>query len=238
MATTQTSPRAVEEIIADWPAKSPGQQQHPKETARKMVEKYGVPDEMTPERLVWQDNGPWKRTEVYRDGPEHDFPVPHVDHLAQTIDYQVPLEKYDDLARFDGSIYPDRTKGELTAICHKEEANVLGLNLANDVITERKTVDEAREAYGKIAAKMMAGSSPDYTTAFQFQRPQGDQRDPDVTIVTEEAKQNAGRIALLGLALVGLAYFTMKRSRTESSSSQYRHGRIEQFRSGRTEAKR
>ena len=212
MAAIHSSKETVEDVIADWPEKTTGQQQRPRETAKKLLDKYGRPDEITPERLVWHDNGPWKRTEVRRDGPKHDFPIPHVDHLAQTIDYQVPLDKYDDLARFDGSTYPDRTKGELTATCHKEEANVLALNLAHDVVTDDRTVDEAREAYAKINAKLMAGGSPDYATAFQFSIPEGDQRDPDVTIATEEAKKNAGKLVLVGLVLAAVAYYAMKRA--------------------------
>lgn len=216
MALSKPSEKTVEERIADWPEKTPGQQ-HPRETARKMLDRYGPPDEATPQRLVWHDNGPWKRTEVYRDGPKHDFPVPHVDHLYQYIDYQVPPEKHDDLARYDGSVHAHRTEGELVAGCHKEEANVLALNLAHDVITDEKTTAEAREDYAKINAKMMAGRSPTYAQNFQFPLPEGDQRDPDVTIVTEKIRHNARNLSLVGIVLIGILYYAMRRKRRQGT---------------------
>ena len=218
MATSRPSKQTVEEIVADWPEKTPGQQQHPKETAEKMLDKYGPPDEATPQRLIWHNNGPWKRTVVHREGPKHDFPIPHTDHLDQYIDYRVPPEKHDELAQYDGSTHAHRTEGELVATCHKEEANILALNLAHDIVTDERTVEEAREEYAKINAKMMAGGSPDYATRFQFPLPEGDQRDPDVTIVTEEIKHNAGRLGLVGLVLVGILYYVMRRDGTVEAS--------------------
>lgn len=219
MAMAEPSKKTVEEIIGDWSEKTRGQQQHPKETARKMLDKYGTPDEVTPQRLIWHNNGPWKRTEVHREGQKHDFPLPHIDHLYQYIDYQVPPEKHDELAQYDGSTHAHRTEGELVATCHKEEANFLALNLAHDIVTGEKTVEEAREDYAKINAKLMAGGSPKYATDFQFPLPEGDQRDPDVTIVTEGIKHNARTLGLLGIILVGISYYVTRRKRGQESSS-------------------
>lgn len=199
----------VEEITADWPETSVGQQ-GPKRSAGKMVEKYGPPDEATPNRLVWHENGPWKRTEVRADGPIHRFPIPHVDHLYQAIDYGAPPEAYDDLAAFDGSIQVRRTAGELVAACHREDANVLALNLAHEVATGQRSVEQARENSAAIMAERMAGGSPEYATAFQFDLPEGDQRDPDVTVATDAARRNARKIVGLGVA-AALLYFLAKR---------------------------
>lgn len=209
--------RTVEEIVSDWPERTAGQQQHPRETARKMRDRYGEPDEATARRLVWHDNGPWKRTVVYRDGPEHDFPVPHVDHLEQTIDYQVPPDLYDDLARFDGSVYPDRTRGELTAACHTEAANFLALNLAHDLVTGEKTVEEAREADGTLNAKHVAGGSPPDTQGLQFPLPEGDTGDPDVTIATQTVRRNARSLGLAGLAVGAILLYALRRKQASGS---------------------
>ncbi len=51
----------------------------------------------------------------------------HTDLLEQFIDYKVPLDKYDDLAKFDGSVGVNRTKGELSARCDAEAHNLLAL---------------------------------------------------------------------------------------------------------------
>ncbi|MGH8284417.1 MAG: hypothetical protein ACRETT_01460 [Steroidobacteraceae bacterium] len=37
--------------------------------------------------------------------------MPHKDVLEQVIDYKVPPDKFDDLARYDGSVIAERTKG-------------------------------------------------------------------------------------------------------------------------------
>lgn len=46
---------AVEQILTGWG-------ETPRKVARKTIGKYGPPNEATPSRLVWFDNGPWKRT--------------------------------------------------------------------------------------------------------------------------------------------------------------------------------
>ena len=70
--------------------------------------------------------------------------MPHPDLLEQFIDYQAPPEMYDELAVYDGSVIVERTKGEISARCDKEEMNFLAINLANDVAIGERTPDEAR----------------------------------------------------------------------------------------------
>lgn len=200
------STRTVEAVIDDWPGYS-------RKTARTLREKYGEPDEVTPRRLVWYDNDPWKRTILHREGPTHEFPIPHKDYLEQHIDYRVPPEKFDDLAEYDGSVYPDRTKGELGASCHEEGANFLSLNLAHDIVTGEKTVEEARGEYAKTLMKGKAGGSPEYMQGLQFEVPAGDPRDPDVTIATEKISRNARKLAIGGVLLVALWYYRVRRNR-------------------------
>jgi hypothetical protein len=53
------------------------------------------------------------------------------------------------LAEFDGSVIAERTARELSARCHDEEANNLALNLAHDIASPEKTVDDARRYYAK-----------------------------------------------------------------------------------------
>lgn len=133
----------VEAIIAGWPKMSQA-------GAREIIEKYGAPNEAMDSRLIWYNNGPWKRTIASRTLTMHHFPAPHPDSVEQVIDYRVPLGKYDDLARYDGSVNVDRTKGELSARCDLEEMNLLALNLAHDVITGKKSVTEARGFYARV----------------------------------------------------------------------------------------
>lgn len=50
--------------------------------------------------------------------------MPHKDMLLQVIAYEVPADKFDDLAAFDGSVIAERTRGEIAARCDKEAANI------------------------------------------------------------------------------------------------------------------
>lgn len=183
--------KSVDKIIAEWP-------DEPTKIAEKMFDSYGLPNEAAPSELLWYDTGPWKRTELYRDGVPHHFPKKHTDYLKQVINYHVPPEKFDELGQFDGSVYVDRTNGELAAKCDQEAANFLALNLAHDIITDQKSVEEARHEYAVTMVKKMMGASPDYTRGLQFTRPTNDQRDPDESIITDalraEVKEKLGNV--------------------------------------------
>lgn len=163
---------STDAVVADWPDTS-------REVAETVMGKYGAPDETTPSRLIWFDTGPWKRTVVYRDTVPHRFPMPHPDLLEQFVDYQVPPEMFDELAQYDGSVIVERTKGEISARCDKEGANFLAINLAHDIVTGQRTVDEARSFYAETIQAVMEGEQPAYTQGFQFEVPRGDTRDPD-----------------------------------------------------------
>jgi len=174
-ATPSASPVAMEtvdQIVSVWP-------DVPREVAQTVMEAYGPPQEATPSRLISFNNRPWKRTILYRDVVQHDFPMPHPDLLEQFIDYQAPLEMYDELAVYDGSVIVERTKGEISARCDKEEMNFLAINLANDVAIGERTPDEARQFYAETAMAFMEGTSDPYVEGFVFEVPEGDTADPD-----------------------------------------------------------
>jgi hypothetical protein len=54
-------------------------------------------------------------------------------------------------------VIAERTAGEVSARCHDEQANLLALNLTNDVVTGAKTVAEARRSGRSPAAAGAAG---------------------------------------------------------------------------------
>jgi hypothetical protein len=141
-STGTVSKATVDDLLADWPDKA-------REAAEKIVAKYGLPAEASTSMLMWHGNGPWKHTIAYREEVAHDFPMPHKDVVEQFIDYRVRVDKFDDLAQYDGSVICERTKGEISARCDKEEMNFLALNLARDIVDGKSTVQEAREFYAK-----------------------------------------------------------------------------------------
>src|SRR5918993_4709897 len=163
----------AEQVIASWRAK-------PAEVARTMIKKYDQPQEVTSNRLVWHRNGPWKFSELVNEEIPHSFPMAHTDMLYQSIAYRIEPEKADELIQYDGSIILERTKGEIAARCDKEEANFLAINLAHDIATGKRTVDDARRFYAESIQTMMKTGKPnEYLQGFRFTPPTGDQGDPD-----------------------------------------------------------
>jgi hypothetical protein len=145
-----------------------------------MIKKYGQPQEVTPNRLIWHDNGPWKFTGLVNEEIPHSSPVAHTDMLYQTISYRVDPQDADDLLAYDGSIILERTKGELGARCDKEEANFLAINLANDVATGKRNVEDTRRFYAESIQQLMKTGTPNEDLqGFRFTPAAGDQGDRD-----------------------------------------------------------
>src|SRR5215218_7123660 len=177
-------PEDVERISAAWP----GPQQN---VARQLLDKYGPPNEATPTRLFWHRNGPWKRTELTSDAVVHHWPAPHTDFLTQYIDYRVPPELTHLITMFDGSILVDRTRGEVAARCDSEAANVLGLNMVHELVTGKRTVEEARHTSEQSTVAYNAGREAPYAERLLFEVPQGGTEDLDESHLSGSLLQQA-----------------------------------------------
>ncbi len=166
----------VETVTAGWPLTSRG-------AALDMMSRYGIPDEMTASALTWYDNGPWKRTIVHRDCDQHLFPKPHDDVLEQVVAFAVPLERYDDLARYNGSVHADRTSGELSVRCDDEVTNTLLLNLAVQVAEGELSVEAARRRASDAVMEWLIGGVPAEMRALQFSVDTDRTTDLDETVI-------------------------------------------------------
>lgn len=186
-ATPAADATEVDGILAEWGPR-------PTLAARQMMSKYGVPTEISAERLIWCDKGPYVRIEVTRREDPHDFPKPHMDYLEHTIRYQVPVDKTELLLAYDGSVTIDRTVGELSARCDLEGHNVLTLNLAHDIVTGKKNAQEARRAFGENVVQDALGKHPPYVTALQFEPSATSVADADEPIIPgSPVRQQSGR---------------------------------------------
>lgn len=161
-----------------------------------ITSKYGEPDEKTSDMMQWNNTGQWKRTVIYAKEYQHDFPMPHTDVLQQWIDYEVPSDKFDDLALYDGSVVCNRTNGEISARCDKEGANFLAINLAHDIITGSRNVRSARDYYATTIKGMINGSEPAYMQKLQFNVANGNTHDEDKssTIITKDDMMKAKKM--------------------------------------------
>ena len=203
-AHSTTDLSTVETLIEDWP-------DAPQRGARQMLEQYGPPNEATPTKLFWYNAGPWKRIIVTSDVVTHNFPAPHSDFLTQVVDYQVPPEKFEEIARFDGSCLLDRTAGEAGARCDSEAANTLTLNLMHDIVSGKTTVDEARKSFGEMMIAYTLGRSAPYAEGLQFTVPDGGTEDEDERVIDP---------ATLGEQAVGKAADMLNITEEGSSSRQ------------------
>lgn len=178
----------ADRYIEDWP-------DAPKNIAQHMIEKYGPPNEATPTRLFWYRVGPWKRMEISADPVVHNWPAPHEDFFTQVIDYRVPPEMVHLITMFDGSILVDRTRGEVWARCDSEAANVLGLNMVHEIVTGKRTVEEARETSSQHTVAYNLGRSAPYAERLQFEVPNGGTEDLDKPVIARPiAQQVAGKV--------------------------------------------
>ncbi len=157
--------------VSTWPEAS-------RMAVEEITAKYGNPDGITADELIWINRGVWKKICINKSETKHSFPIEHTDMMQTTITYKVPEEKMDELGKFDGSITFDRTQGTMSARCDKEANNFLALNLANDIILSKKTVEQARVAYGNIVKEKMKGGNPVYMQKLSFSK-QSNTADPD-----------------------------------------------------------
>ncbi|MCM2349742.1 MAG: hypothetical protein NDI69_06960 [Bacteriovoracaceae bacterium] len=173
----------VTTITATWPEAS-------KAAVNAMNAKYGMPVSASEDMIVWSNTAPFKRTIVYKEEITHLFPMEHKDILLQVVDYRVPLDKIAALARFDGSLIVDRTKGELATRNETEEMNILALNLADKIVKGEMTVESARREYSKSAEAFAAGTTSPMITSLNFTS-SGDTSDPDVMMQSQTKEQPA-----------------------------------------------
>lgn len=153
-----------ETVILKWPEGA-------RVTAREMISKYGEPNRFSDGALVWIDNGPWRRTVVYRNAWPHFLGRRDKDYLQQTIAYRVPAEKIPDLKRFDRRLEIDQARGQLSSRSESEAMNFLALNLADEIVSGKREVDDARDFMAKTESLSASGKRSKYTRGFLFPNP-------------------------------------------------------------------
>lgn len=171
--------KPASDIIAGWPEES-------REAAKLVIDSYGEPHESTESMLVWNRVGPWKRLVATKAFHDHQFPAPHIDAVESFLEYKVPVEKFTDLARFDGSVTVERTTGEVSARCHDEQANTLALNLMHDIVTGAKDPQQARDYYATEFLDARRKKPTPYMDQLRFQPGDNTAADPDQRVLSDD----------------------------------------------------
>jgi hypothetical protein len=159
--TRQDSRKDVPSTIASWP-------ENTKAAAQSLFDKYGEPDGVTDERISWSNKEPWSRVSVMREGVTDNFPTTHQNFVENTIHYKVPREKAGEILKFDPALVVDRKAGTLSARSNSEQANILALNLADDIIRGKRNVDDARSYMRNSLRLQQSGKSSEYTDHLRF----------------------------------------------------------------------
>ena len=138
-------------------------------------------------RVRWPDDE-WQTTEQ----PAGEWPPSRA--RGRPAAGQAGDEELPDVSGFgDGSVIVERTAGEVSARCHDEQANFLALNLMHDIVTGRRTADEARAYYAKEFLDYRRGKPTPYMERLRF--PPGDESaaDPDRRVLSDDDMQRAVR---------------------------------------------
>ncbi len=151
----QSRRNLADEVVSGWTDTA-------RLAAQLMMKRYGSPDEVGSSRLVWNGNGPWKRTIVRQ------LPAKELGVLEQTMAYRLTPAQASVLTEMDGRLSCDVARMELSSRSDREEVNFLRLNLANDVINGRLTAQEARESYARILSLEQAGKASKYMSSLSY----------------------------------------------------------------------
>jgi hypothetical protein len=156
---TSAAVKTPETAVRDWPERS-------RSTALALISKYGEPSSFDDNTLTWIKNSPWRKTVVYRNAPQGFMHTKDI--LEQTIGYDVPEDKVATLKRFDERLDANKTAGELSSRSETESLNYLALNLADEIVGGKRSVDEARDFYHRMTQLSASGKSSAYMDGFVF----------------------------------------------------------------------
>ncbi len=155
-------PIPAEKLIDGWPSRS-------RTAARVTMARYGMPDEVGEDAMVWRGNGPWKRTTVHRRAWLRYAFGAEPDCVENTVAYEVPARSLGDLSRFDGRISADPARAELSSRGGSEAVNYLTLNLADEIVNGKRTVAEAKAFRSRILRLADSGKSSPYLAGLLFE---------------------------------------------------------------------
>jgi hypothetical protein len=153
--------KEAERVIESWPRNT-------RTAAHNLIGKYGAPDGTADQRLTWTGKGPWSQITLFREGETDNFPTTHQNVVENTIPYDVPQDKAGEVVKFDSALTVDRMEGTLSARSDSEAANILALNLADEIIRGKRDVTSARVFMRDTLRKTMAGKSSKYTDGLLF----------------------------------------------------------------------
>lgn len=84
-----------------------------------------------------------------------------------------------------------RKIGEVSSRCDMEAANILALNLMNDIVTGKLTVEKARDVYCEVTSAFMMNRPAAYAEKLQFTVSKEANYDTDIVMIADEMVEQA-----------------------------------------------
>ncbi|MDE2142117.1 MAG: hypothetical protein KGJ84_06880 [Elusimicrobia bacterium] len=147
----------VPRAVADWP-------ENARLLAEATVREYGAPDDIQPGQLTWNGRRPWTRVVVFRDAQSRESP----NLLLEALAYPVPPSRWRALSSFDRGVTYDPVRRELVARGGGEAANLLALNLADEIIQGRRSPPDANAFFDRTLSEAASGRTSAYMLRLMF----------------------------------------------------------------------
>jgi hypothetical protein len=153
-AGARAAQTAAERAVSGWPEAG-------RQAAQALMEKYGEPDWSSSARIEWLHRGSFKRIAV-------NAAPGALGIIENTIGYEVPAGGIGLLSLQDCAVVPDKGAAELTAFSGREDLNLLGLNVADEVMHGKLDVAQARELQARTLGPRDSGKSSPYQEKLLF----------------------------------------------------------------------
>ena len=131
-----------------------------KKYSEELISKYGEPDDVTSNMLLWNDKiSKFTKTYVRDESIEHCCPKPHRDYVYSTMIIDVPEDKMQPIAEASESIIVDQLKNEVTARCADIYANAITLGFVQKLVKGEIDDKKSKEEYEK---HILQGIKPEW----------------------------------------------------------------------------
>jgi hypothetical protein len=170
----------------------------PKKSVEELMKKHGPPTDGSSNMLIWQDKAPWKEIRVKNEEVKHDFPEEHKESCIFVIEQKVPPEKVGEIAKLNGSMMVDTTKGQTELRAENEQMAMLELNAANELI-QGKDIEEVKSSLKEDAQKAKKGKQVEKAQKLMLKKQQHKQEEqPDTKQLKEQVEEIGDKIVELG----------------------------------------
>ena len=128
--------------------------------AEYLVERYGEPDIVGNDMLVWEGKiSQFTQTYIKDESIPHCCPKPHRDYVYSTMEIDVPEELMEPIAKASESIIVDQLKNEVTARCADINANAITLGFVQKLVAGDIEPGDAKKEYER---HIIEGIYPDW----------------------------------------------------------------------------